>query len=83
MSCSDLFIFSGGLRALHCEDLQAIQHVDNLLIIKFFIQSLYTPSFLLLFIYLHSSIAELALPNARCKDINCNAEGSGLAIFIV
>ena len=43
LSSCDLFIFSSGLRGLHCEQLGAIQHVDNLLIIKFFIHSLYTP----------------------------------------
>ena len=42
-------MFSGGLRALHCEDLEAIQQVDKLLIIKFFIQSTSTPSS----VYLH------------------------------
>ena len=70
-----------GLRALHCQDLQAIQHVDNLLIIKFFIHSLYTPSVLLLFIYLHSSLADFT----KCKmwDISCNVEGNGMAMFIV
>ena len=49
MSRADLFIVRVGLRALHCEDLEAIQQVDKLLIIKFFIQSTSTPSS----VYLH------------------------------